>query len=235
MLWLTLEHLLRLSPLLVSHFRQWWRDELELEQHKSSLNQLGVFLNILKITTLKRVYPSSSFWIHPSIHVNIYIFTCKASIYTHTRFKGTASLHLQNIVFPRSAKALPHISAVRKLHTDDTLFPHCLSHNLWIFPQKENTVLYCAAFPRSRCRELRTVLYVWAVCDRDTAGSTGEGARGKAQTGSTAEAECRCPSFSASLVHHQRQHITRVVTGKLLKRKQAPFFMLYKYLSTHFP
>lgn len=168
------------------------------------------------------MYPSSSFWIRPSIHVTRYLFTCKVSTSTQTRFKRTASLHLQNI-------------AARKLHAGDTLFPHCLSHNLWIFARKGNAVLYCAAFPRSRCRELRNVLYVWAVCDRDTAGSTGEGARGKAQIGSTAEAECRCPSFSASLAHHQRQHITRDVTGELLKRKQAPFFMSYKYLSTHFP
>lgn len=124
------------------------------------------------------------------------------SVHTHTHFKRTSSLHLQSIVFPKSTKILPHVSAARKLHTDNMLFPHCLSHNLRIFPQEENTVLYCVVFLRSRCTKGRTMLYVralrGAVCDRDNAGSTGEGARGKEQIGST-EPEYRCP-YSAFLV-----------------------------------
>lgn len=52
----------------------------------------------------------------------------------------TSSLDLQSVVFPRSTKVFPHVSAARKLHTDNVLFPPCLSCNLWIFPQEDNTV-----------------------------------------------------------------------------------------------
>lgn len=83
------------------------------------------------------------------------------------------------------------------------LFPHCLSHNLRIFPQEENTVLYCVVFLHSRCTKVSNMLYVRAqrraVCDRDDADSTREGAGGRECFGST-EAEYRCPPFSAFLV-----------------------------------
>lgn len=81
-------------------------------------------------------------------------------IYSQTHFQRTSSSQLQSSVFPRSAKVLPHVWVARKLHTGNMLFPHCLSHNLWTLPQRENVVLSCVALLRSRRTEVRNVLHI---------------------------------------------------------------------------
>lgn len=99
-----------------------------------------------------------------------------------------------------------------------------LAQPMGFFPQKGNAVPHCAAFPRCRCRELRTC-FLFEPFATGT-GLAAPGREPEAQPGLAAQR--LNAGILLFLLSWSLSRDSTITTGKLLKKKQAPFFMSYK-------